>query len=258
MSIIDLHNDALLELPEDQLPTYLRDAKDAGVTEILLSVWTTELHNPMAEIAEKAAIIKNLNADIPICRLHIEDAWFLTKDNIDAFIALRPYSVGLTWNGENNLAGGAESNGGLTEWGRTVIKRLEAANIQIDTAHLNRASFYQFAKVTTRPILCTHTAFDRVHRHRRNLTDRQIRAIIGSNGLVGLAFVPKFLGRAGIMKHISYFTEKFGAGHIALGTDFYGTAELPARLKDYKDIYDLDIKYKEEILHKNAYAFLHR
>jgi microsomal dipeptidase-like Zn-dependent dipeptidase len=265
MEIVELHNDALLELPDDELLPYLTRIKADGVREILLSIWTTELSDPMGVIAGKKPLLQNADpAKIPRIRLHIEDAWFLTPENIDGFIALRPFSVGLTWNHKNAIAGGADSNGGITKWGREVIKKLESAGIQIDTAHLNRRSFGQFTKITARPILCTHTACDAVHRHRRNLTDRQIKTIIASKGLIGVCFVPKFLG-GDVAEHIVHLLSFPGAErHIAIGTDFYGTAELPAELKDYKDFAGLKRILKRRgidgetigrILHTNVYEF---
>jgi microsomal dipeptidase-like Zn-dependent dipeptidase len=176
MQLFDLHNDALLELPQKDLAGYLK-RQDHG-TKILLSVWTTELTDPMKVICERAALIKNR----PNCLLHIEDAWFLTPENIDGFIALHPVTVGLSWNGKNALCGGALSAGGITKWGYTVIEKLERAGIQIDTAHLNRKSFWQFAKATKRPIFCSHTCFNAVNAHPRNLTDNQVKKIITANG----------------------------------------------------------------------------
>ncbi len=246
--MIDLHNDALLVLPKNKLLPYLRKAKNMGVSEIWLSVWTTELKNPLTIIAKKKAILDEIANDprYPLCRLHIEDAWFLTPENIDKLIALNPHSVGLTWNQNNKLAGGAHDNGKITPWGYQVIRRLETANIQIDTAHLNRRSFWQFTRVTTRSLVCTHTALASVHRHPRNLSNRQIRAIIKSNGLIGLALVPKFLTKNTIscdihdlFKHISYFNYHFSNAKLYWGTDFYGTEQLPKNINQYADLNNL-------------------
>ena len=246
--MIDLHNDALLELPPDQLLPYLRQAKCYGVDEIWLSVWTTELSDPLAVITEKKALLDGIanNPQYPVCRLHVEDAWFLNADNIGDLIALHPHSIGLTWNAANRLAGGAHSHNGITPLGYQMIERLEDADIQIDTAHLNRRSFWQFARVTTRPLICTHTALHAVHHHARNLNNRQIRAIIKSGGYIGLALVPKFLtktttscGIHDLVKHISYFKKHFGSTALHWGSDFYGTEHLPIAINDYQDIIQL-------------------
>lgn len=246
--MVDLHNDALLILPKVKLLQYLRQAKSTGVDEIWLSVWTTELTNPLTVIAEKKAILDAIadNPAYPVCRLHIEDAWFITPDNLDQLIALHPHSVGLTWNNANNLAGGAHSHSGITPFGYQVIKALETADIQIDTAHLNRRSFWQLSRVTTRPMICTHTAFHAVHHHPRNLTNRQISAIIKSKGLIGLALVPEFLTKYttscdvyDLIKHITYFKKHFDGTALHWGTDFYGTDTLPAHMQNYQAIRNL-------------------
>ncbi len=245
MVMIDLHNDALLKLPQSKLLPYLKNAKRAGFDEIWLSVWTTELYDPLKTITQKKAILDSIADDpaYPVCRLHIEDGWFITAENLPKLIKLHPHSVGLTWNDKNNLASGAHSRGGITPFGYRVIKKLEAANIQIDTAHLNRRSFWEFARVTTRPLICTHTAFHAVHHHARNLTNRQVRAIIQSGGMVGLALVPRFLTRDHIscdiydlIKHISHFKRRFPCAKLHWGTDFYGTEQLPAHIKSYTEI----------------------
>lgn len=265
--MIDLHNDALLALPASKLRTYLQKAKSDGVSEIWLSVWTTRLPDPMATIKVKKRLIDKLNRDsaYPVCRLHIEDAWFLTPDNLEAFLKLRPHSVGLTWNAANSLAGGAKSRRGITRWGYQVIKALEDAGIQIDTAHLNRRSFYQFARVTTQPMLCTHTALNTLCHHPRNLTNRQVRTIIKSGGTVGLCLVPKFLtkntthcGFCDFVKHYLYFIKHFGRQHLQIGTDFCGTDTLPDGVRDYHDLQYLDsiniIGYS--VLHRPLIAYL--
>ncbi len=245
ITVIDLHNDALLALPPKKLLPYLKNAKKQGVNEIWLSVWTTELKNPFSVIARKRKLLDKINGDpqYPICRLHIEDVWFLTQKNIQRLIYLKPYSVSLTWNNPNNLAGGAHSKTGITPLGYKIIKQLENADIQIDTAHLNRRSFWQFFKITTRPIICTHTALDAICHHPRNLTNKQIKTIIKSGGFIGLALVPKFLtqnttycGIYDVINHIAYFKRHFNSTKILFGTDFYGTNKLPQGISNYQDI----------------------
>ncbi len=263
--MVDLHNDALLKLTPENLLTYLRQAKLDGCDEIWLSVWTTELNDPLSVISAKKALLDSIANDpqYPICRLHIEDSWFITPDNLNQLITLNPHSIGLTWNNANKIAGGAHSHQGITAFGYQVIKQLEAAKIQIDTAHLNRRSFWQFTRVTTRPIVCTHTAFNAVRQHPRNLTNRQIKAIIQSGGQIGLALVPKFLtkhttscGIYDIIKHIFYFKTHFKAT-LNWGTDFYGTDQLPVHITNYHHLTHLMHAQiiGQSVLHQPIIAF---
>jgi len=236
MKIIDLHNDGYAP---------------KGVT-YLKSVYTTELENPIAEIKRARDKVEFL---------HIEDAWFINESNVEDVIALKPFSIGLTWNHDNNLAGGAFGEGELTDLGRSIIKKLCSAGIVIDTAHLNRTSFYQVADVVRQSggrIFCTHTCFADVHEHPRNLDGKQIQTIIDMGGIVGLTLVGEFLG-GDIYNHIRYFIDKFGEDNLAIGTDFNGTNDLPHGIWGYEDFpsfrWELGNKgLDDEILNKIFYG----
>ena len=237
MRIVDLHNDAVTELAPKFFKRYVGEAKKAGVEDILISVWTTKMQNPYEQIQHYQQVIGN-------CKLHIEDAWFIDMQNIDEFIKLRPFSVGLTWNGENNLAGGANSNKGLSELGEAVTRHLDDNGIIIDLAHLNKPSFTAVSNLLLkrgRKLFCSHTCFNEVNKHPRNLDREQIRTIVDSDGLVGLTLVGDFLSASkyarvqDIYNHIKYFIENFGEDNLAIGTDFFGTRNLPTGICTYKD-----------------------
>jgi membrane dipeptidase len=254
MKLVDLHNDAITNLSPKRFLKYIKHAKKVGVETILISLWTTQMENPIQRIRE----YKGLLGDNLL--LHIEDAWFLNETNIDEFIELRPFSVGLTWNEKNALAGGAYSNGGLTKLGKGIIQKLVASGIHIDLAHLNRKSFFGVAKLLDgQKLLCTHTCFDEVNKHPRNLNRKQIQTIIKSGGLIGVTFVQDFIGGGGVLAHIKYFLDNFGSDNLAIGTDFFGTTNLPKNLKKYNDIRRLKKHFNattmDKIFHINWYEF---
>jgi len=246
--IIDLHNDAITTLSPEDFITYIKESKAAGVDTILVSVYTTEMINPMQEIKKYRQIIDSINTDTRLL-LHIEDAWFVNMQNIDELVSFAPYSVGLTWNQNNDLAGGALDDGNVTQLGKVIIEKLVANGIKIDLAHLNKQSFYSVAEVLEthdQRLLCTHACFDRVHPHPRNLDHGQVQTIVESGGIIGLTLVTDFLG-GDIYEHIKYFIENFGEDNLAIGTDFFGTAKLPDGLKKYKDFVDF-----KKVLLKNG------
>jgi len=245
IKLVDLHNDAIVEMPAKSFKRYIAKAQKSGVRAILMSVYTTEMPEPIKQIKEYKQIIDDTNAVSKKTELllHIEDAWFVTEQNIDELIALKPYSVGLTWNADNALAGGAFDDGHLTSLGKLVIEKLVANGIQVDLAHLNKQSFYAVAEVLTekkQKLLCTHACFSPVNLHSRNLTAKQIRTIVDSGGLVGMTFVGDFLTTKKhvtlehVYSHIKYFIDNFGDDNLAIGTDFFGTEKLPHLLESYK------------------------
>ena len=103
---VDLHNDAIIKLSAADFEKYIIEAEKAGVEVIFVSVWTTEMTDPLLRIKEYRQLIDKIKTKVKLL-LHIEDAWFVDEANIGELIACKPYSVGLTWNANNALAGGA-------------------------------------------------------------------------------------------------------------------------------------------------------
>ncbi len=148
--------------------------------------------------------------------------------------------LGLTWNERNQLADGIEegiSGGGLTNFGREVIREMNRLGMIIDLAHIAEAGFWQALEVSQFPVMVSHANCYKLCKHRRNLHDDQIRALAETGGVLGLTFVPDFLGRSraslsGFLDHVDHAAGLVGTGHLAIGSDFDGIAETPAGLAD--------------------------
>jgi microsomal dipeptidase-like Zn-dependent dipeptidase len=232
--IFDLHNDAITKLGRGRFLRYVKKAGKQGLSAMLVSVWTTKLRDPLGAVKRAREIIDGAGTGVRLL-LHIEDAGFVDLGNIDAVLACRPFSVGLTWNFDNGLAGGAKGSGQVTDLGREVIGRFRSAGVKIDLAHLNRQSFFEVAEILRgEKLLCTHTCFDAVTPHLRNLTRAQVELIVESGGVVGLTFERSF-SRGDVLAHYRWFLENFGAGNLCIGTDFYG-ADIPRGFNSYKKI----------------------
>ena len=153
----------------------------------------------------------------------------------------------LTWNNDNALAGGVEGSGvGLTQFGRSVVRKMNDLDIIIDVSHLSDKSFYDVASVTTNTIIATHSNSRAVCANPRNLTDDMFRIIKQSGGCVGINLYPIFVsGRSectsfDVIKHIEHFRELCGIDSIGIGTDFDGTDNiLPRDIKGCDELYRL-------------------
>ena len=92
----------------------------------------------------------------------------------------------------------------------------------------------------------------------RNLTDRQIDAIIEKNGYIGVNFYPHFLKDGGenttiddVIRHIDYIADRGGIQNIGLGSDYDGIEVQPKGLENascMKNLIDALLKhgYSEE------------
>ena len=148
-------------------------------------------------------------------------------ENVKKFKDCGVKIASLTWNDENGIAGGVNSESGLTDFGKQVVKELEQNDIVIDVSHLNFKSFVELCECVTKPFIATHSNSFSVCPHKRNLTDEQFEVIADIGGLVGINFYNKFLCEeekdfTDFLKHIERFLLLGGEDTIALGSDFDG------------------------------------
>ena len=130
---------------------------------------------------------------------------------------------------------------GLTDNGKALISACNRRKILIDLSHLNEAGFWDVARISTAPLVATHSNTHALSNQSRNLTDSQLAAIKESDGVVGVNYATAFLRSDGqmlpdtgldlIVRHILYLIDKLGDSRVALGSDFDG-AMVPGEMKD--------------------------
>ena len=139
----------------------------------------------------------------------------------------------LTWNYSNALAGCHGTDDGLTAQGKAFVRRAQELGIVIDVSHLSEKAFWDLCRITTAPIVASHSNSRAICDHTRNLTDLQFKTICNLDGLVGINLYSPFLkseGRADfsdVRRHIDHFLSLGGQHHIALGGDLDGCDALP-------------------------------
>jgi membrane dipeptidase len=105
-------------------------------------------------------------------------------------------SMTITW--MNNTAW-ADSSGdkprlkGLSPFGVKVIKEMNRLGMVIDLSHVSQDTARDILKVTSRPVIASHSCCYAINDHFRNLTDDELRALAGNNGVIGINFAPDFL-----------------------------------------------------------------
>ncbi len=173
--------------------------------------------------------------------------------------------ITLTWNGENLIAGGVNSEKGLTLFGKTVINKMNSLNIACDLSHLNKKSFYSAISLAKKP-LATHSNCRAVCDVPRNLTDEQIRLIAEKNGIIGLNFFPSFLGGefyTSIYKNIVHICEMGLEDNIGIGSDFDG-ALMPCEMPNvaavpflYEKLHQMGLEKRllNKIFYENALKY---
>ena len=157
---------------------------------------------------------------------------------LDAFHEKGVRSLGLTHNPRNEAGDGCMvpdgERRGLTAFGRALVRRCAELGVLLDVAHLAPEGIADLLdEVRTLPepppVVTTHTGATAVTRHRRNLSDEQLRALAATGGLAGVTFYPPHVAREGQapsiadpITHLEHMACVMGVEHVAVGADLDG------------------------------------
>ena len=104
--------------------------------------------------------------------------------------------VTLTHNGDNAIADSAAEGKrwhGLSPFGKEVVAEMNELGMMIDLSHASDETFWDCIRLSTAPVVATHSCCRALCGHRRNLTDEMLRALGEVDGYVGINFCPSFL-----------------------------------------------------------------
>lgn len=135
--------------------------------------------------------------------------------------------AGLTHFFDNELGGSAHGlrKGGLTPFGKQVVRRLEQKRMLVDLAHASPRVIDDVLAMAKRPVLVSHTGVQGTCRGPRNLSDAHLRRIAATGGVIGIGYFPGAVcgnNVAAIVYAIRYTADRVGVRHVALGSDFDG------------------------------------
>lgn len=140
--------------------------------------------------------------------------------------------ITLCHNGDNQICDSARRSnntwGGVSDFGRQVIERMNECGVTVDMSHAAESSFYDALEISRRPIVCSHSNCKALCDSPRNLTDDQLKALARKDGVCQITLYPGFLrteGEASIldaMEHLDHAIRIMGVEHVGLGSDFDG------------------------------------
>jgi len=153
---------------------------------------------------------------------------------IRIFFQLGVRMMHLTYNRRNMIGDGCAepANAGLSDFGRHVIAEMNRQGVIVDVSHSGWRTSLEAAQASCKPIVASHTVCAALNAHPRGKPDDVIRAICDTEGLIGICWIPAFLGGTGtivdVLNHVEYVARHFGVRYVGLGSD---VAYVPPRQK---------------------------
>lgn len=180
-------------------------------------------------------------------------------DRVDMFYRLGLRSCQLTYN-DRNLAGvgcrAEDDDGGLTDFGRALIDRMNSIGMLVDLSHANMRTMADAIEHSRLPTIISHTASYAVHPHVRNTTDANLRRLAEHGGVVGICQLRPFLTAKkqdnlhAYFDHIDHAVRVAGIEHVCIGSDrdhrvITMTPEYVAELKaeEGEQVVDSELPY---------------
>jgi membrane dipeptidase len=148
---------------------------------------------------------------------------------VDVLYGLGVRAMGITYSESNALGSGLKEtgDGGLTQFGRRVVRRMNQLGMTIDTAHCGDRTAADAIEMSEKPTLISHVGARALWNTNRMMPDDVLRACGAKGGVIGVEAAPHTTlthnhplhSIESIMEHVEYIANLVGIDHVALGPD---------------------------------------
>jgi membrane dipeptidase len=172
-----------------------------------------------ARVSGKLGLILNFQDTAPL------DS---SVDLLDGYYKKGVRMIQLTYNNANAAGSGywVKNDGGLTRFGREVVKRMNDLEILIDLSHCGDITTLEAIEESDQPVCISH-ANSRYHcGNPRNKSDEAIKRLTEKGGVIGAMNLPLVLNNSSrarlrdYVDSIGYLVDLVGVDHVGIGTDF--------------------------------------
>ncbi len=148
------------------------------------------------------------------------------------------HNVTLDW---IDAASDSATHGGLTEFGKEVVREMNRLGMMVDLSHVSPGSMSDALDVAEAPVIFSHSNARALADVPRNVPDSILRRLPANGGVVMITFVPGFLMAGGaregatisdVADHIEHVKRVAGADHVGIGGDFDGIEIVVKGLED--------------------------
>lgn len=185
--------------------------------------------------------------------LGLENGYPLGLDvsNVDLFYQRGVRYITLTHTAHNDLASSSSDesgtpDGGLTEFGRAVVSRMNDLGMMVDVSHISDRGFDDVLKISRTPVLASHSCARALCDHPRNLTDNQLRALKANRGVIQVCVLGEYVKKIDENSARSKAYRDLRKRVYALGG--WGSIKDPKVIQGFeKEWHELDYKFRSDL-----------
>ena len=196
-------------------------------------------------------------------------------------------AIGPAHYGPGVYAHGTDSNGGIGQKGKELVKKIEELNLILDVTHLSDTSFWETMEIYNGNLWASHNNCRKFVNHNRQFSDDQIKEIIRRDGVIGVPLdawmmVPNWIrGKSTpetmgvtlnqMIENIDHICQLSGnSNHVGIGTDLdgaFGVEQTPTDIDTIADLQKIPLMLKkigfsesdvEKVMNQNFINFLKR
>ncbi|KAM3427504.1 hypothetical protein MY4824_009410 [Beauveria thailandica] len=147
--------------------------------------------------------------------------------------------------GKNNLfadsaTSKAPAHNGLSPQGRDIVREMNRIGMMVDLSHVSEAVMLDALKVSTAPVIFSHSSTYALVPNTRNVPDNVLDILKSNGGIIMISFIPWLTNKdadkstvADVVDHILHVAGRIGFDHIGLGSDFDG---MPSHVNGLEDV----------------------
>jgi len=91
----------------------------------------------------------------------------------------------------------SNNTAGLSEFGSSVVKEMNRLGMMVDVSHASDTSFFDVLKLSTKPVIASHSCSRALCDNKRNLTDVMLKALAKNGGVVQMCILSAYVKTPG-------------------------------------------------------------
>ena len=203
-------------------------------------------HVDLAAIALEARDLKAISREgKKAVFIGIENGYPLGRDlsQVSRFYELGARYVTLCHTKNNDICdsstdGNGPEHGGLSEFGRQVVREMNRLGIMIDVSHMSDEAFYDVIQTSRAPVIASHSNTRALCNNPRNLSDKMLLKLAENGGVIQLCLVSDYVAEMQVNPEREAAMQALRKKY-----DRWQEMEDSAKLAVEQEYYDINRKY---------------